>query len=265
MWGVLIAGVIYGIAIILNIGREGLQEYYSHSVWTSEEVERVKKASVFGWRLFVAISAIAGIVLLGYVFLHKVPEEEQLLKREGIVTNITESGSGDREIHLKKEGDFVITNRIKSLLAEEELEKCRQQERSVEVLFQSQKQFLNGTKKTVYGLKAEGEVLLSYGKAKAAEEKMQNIWIQISYGMFTVAGISVFLLLYAKKNPKVYKIICLMKGEKGIKPTVSQKIEQHIDKMLSSDNRSKKPEINAGYYGKYHKKLKNEANKKQDK
>ena len=48
MWGILIASGIYGIAIILNIGREGLQEYHSNSAWTDEEVEKVKEASVFG-------------------------------------------------------------------------------------------------------------------------------------------------------------------------------------------------------------------------
>ena len=266
MWGILIASGIYGIAIILNIGREGLQEYHSNSAWTDEEVEKVKEASVFGWKLFVIISFVLGGLMLIYAYVQRMPEQSQLLRDTGIVTKITESGSGDVTIMLDyDEHTFVIERGMAKKFDLDGLKLCKDTKKQVQILSEEGNGFSRKGQKVLYEIKTGKTSLLSYAQVKKEKEKMSGIWIQMACGMFTIGILSVFVLVYAKKNPKAYRIICLMKGERGIKPTVSQKIEQAIDNMLSSYHTPKKDEISAGYYGKYRDKLKNREGITQDK
>mgnify|MGYP007110312231 FL=1 len=266
MWGILIASGIYGIAIILNIGREGLQEYHSNSAWTDEEVEKVKEASVFGWKLFVIISFVLGGLMLIYAYIQKIPEQSQLLQDMGIVTKITESGSRDVTVMLDyDEHTFVIERGLVKKLDLDGLKLCRDTQKQVQILSEEGSGFSRKGQKVVYEIKMGKTSLLSYAQVKKEEEKMSGIWIQMTCGMFTIGILSVFVLVYAKKNPKAYKVICLMKGEHGINPTVAQKVEQYIDNMLSSYHTPKKDEISAGYYGKYRDKLKNRRSRTQDK
>lgn len=265
MWGVLIAGIIYGVAIVLNIGREGLQEYHSNSKWTDEEIEQVKAASVFGWKMFIAVSIIMGMLLLGFAISQKVPEREKLIEDVGLVTKISESDNGDVIFWLDDEKEILkIKHRLCDQLDLGGLKKACEQKTGVIVLSDEKGKLQKDAGRNVYDITtSKNGTLLSYETVMREEGRKTNLWIQIACAIFTIGAASIGVLMYAKHNPEAYKIICLMKGEKGIRPTVSQKVEQYIDNILTSEEQTKGREISAGYYGKYREKMRNSDTKKQ--
>lgn len=77
------------------------------------------------------------------------------------------------------------------------------------------------------------------------------IFLQVACGMITMGILAVILLLYAKKNPKAYRIICMSKTERGIKPTLAQKVAKEIDQILEENLVDDSTKVDAGYYGKF--------------
>jgi heme/copper-type cytochrome/quinol oxidase subunit 2 len=174
MWGIIAAVVISLIAGIITVGKEGMREYHTQSVWTDEEVDRVKGIYVFGWRLVTVVLLAVGILLFVYRYYLGNPE------------------------HTIGMGDVEMT---------------------------------------------------------------RYVCLQAGCAMITFAVLAAGLLLYAHKNPKVYRIICMTKNEIGIKPTLAQKVSNGIDEMLDSTFDRKEDKIDAGYYGKYKEVLKNRDKK----
>lgn len=249
MWGILVAAIIYGVAIILNIGREGLQEYHEQSPWTEEEVNRIKGGAVAGWVMFIAASMVVGLLLTGYTMWQKPPEKKELLEYAGVLEEISENKNGDLILKID-EDEFVVKNKDKKFVSRDELD-----EKENIRIFADEKDRVYEVEEVSAGTK-----ILEHEAVASEENHMRYLWMQIAYGMFTVSGLSIVVLLLAKVNPKVYKLICLMKGEWGLKPTVSQQIEYKMEKMLKNNVYSKKTEKTISYYGK----IRNNLEKNED-
>ncbi|MDO4941886.1 MAG: hypothetical protein Q4E73_03465 [Lachnospiraceae bacterium] len=108
-----------------------------------------------------------------------------------------------------------------------------------------------GWKLLIAMLLIAGAALLVYEHFFETDKALGFWWIQISCALFTAAVISVGLLLYAKKNPTIYKIICIMKPEKEIRPTVAQRVESGMKGIWEENFPERKPDmtdLTAAYY-----------------
>lgn len=266
MWGILIGIAIYAIALVILIGKEGMREYNTKIVWTKEEVEKVKGASIMGWKLLIVVIFLVGAALLGYCSLHKMPDKDQLSQQNGIVTKITESGDGTLEVYLQNhQKPYVIPNDAKRLLDQKKLEATKQTKTEISILYRSEKGLLKKEQTSViYDLKRAKKQLLAYEEYQQSYLSMNHLWVEISLMLFTIAILSMGLLLYAKKNPEMYKVICIMKPEKAIRPTLAQKVSREVDDILTKNLESENGRVDAGYYGKIRRTFKNSEDKKQD-
>lgn len=266
MWGILIGIAIYAVAMVVLIGKEGMREYNSKTVWTTEEIDKIKGSAVMGWKLLIVIVFLAGLGLLGYHFLNEMPSKDELSQHNGIVSKITDSGTGTVEFSFKDQKEmYVIRNDEKRFLDRKKLEKMKTTEECINILYRKEKSFLQQDQVyAVYDVKTEKDSILTYEDYEQFQTNMNYLWLQTSFMLFTIAILSAAILIYAKKNPKVYKIICIMKPEKAIKPTLSQKVSREVDDILTKNLEPKNGRIDAGYYGKLPKIFKNSDEKEQD-
>lgn len=266
MWGILIGIVIYAVALVILIGKEGMREYNTKIVWTKEEVEKIKDASIMGWKLLIVVIFFVGAALLGYGFLHTIPDKNQLSQKKGIVTKITESGAGTVEVYLQNDREpYVIRNDAKRLLDQKKLAASKQTKTEISILYRSEKGLLKkGQTLVIYDLKRAQKQILAYEDYQKSYTDINHLWVEISLMLFTIAILSLGLLLYAKKNPEMYKVICIMKPEKAIRPTLAQKVSREVDDILTKNLEPENGRVDAGYYGKIRRTFKNSEDKKQD-
>lgn len=100
-----------------------------------------------------------------------------------------------------------------------------------------------GWKLLIVMLLIAGSALLMYNRFFETDKALGFWWVQISCALFTAAVISIGLLFYAKKNPAVYKIICIMKPEKEIRPTVAQRVESGMKGIWEENFPERKPDM----------------------
>lgn len=108
-----------------------------------------------------------------------------------------------------------------------------------------------GWKLLIVMLVIAGAALLVYNRFFETDESLAFWWVQISCALFMAAAISIGLLFYAKKNPAIYKIICIMKPEKEIRPTVAQRVESGMKGIWEENFPERKPDmtdLTAAYY-----------------
>lgn len=179
MWGILTAIIICAVAVFATAMKEGMRQYRTKSVWTDEEVDRVKGVYILGWKLVAACLIVFALLLLGY--------------------------------------RHYISNPVHAHFA---------------------------------------------GKADVAW--LCYVCLQFACAMVTFAVFAIGLLLYAKKDPRAYRIICMTKAEKEIRPNLTQVVEKGMSTILEDALDSKEDKVNAGYYGKYKEVLKNREKDKQD-
>ena len=100
-----------------------------------------------------------------------------------------------------------------------------------------------GWKMLIGMLLLAGAALIAYSYFVETDQDLRYCWIQISCALLTAAVISIGLLLYAKKKPEIYKIICIMKPEKEIRPTVAQRVEKGMKGIWEENFPARKPDM----------------------
>lgn len=240
MWGIIIAVIIYALGILVVVGKEGIRETKSNTVWSEEELNKMKGASVMGWRLFALILIVMGVGVLFYSKSTAVPVQEELTMVRATADHVTKDrASGDIKItFLDDDKTYQIPNAYRVKAQEEKI--LSTTGKQVEILYGVRTQAFEKTKKyCIYSYQADGQMLLSYDTVKESDGRMAGVWKQLALFFFTAAGITLAVLLYAHVNPKVYKIICIYKPEKGIKPTVGQTLEREIGGIWEHNFKSK--------------------------
>ncbi len=240
MWGIIIAIILYAVGILVIVGKEGIRETKSNTEWTEEELAKMQGASVMGWRLLAILLIIMGAGVLYYSHMTAIPGEKNLEKVTGIATTVEKNhGTGDVRILLSTdEKEYVLSNAISRKLDLNQVEAIKEQEINIGYM-EKKELFSKKEAYQIYVLQCDGKEILSYEMAKGNADQMAGVWKELSMFFFAAAVITILILLYAHINPKVYKIICIYKPEKGIKPTVGQRLEQEIGGIWENSFKSK--------------------------